>query len=184
MSFLPHKYSDEELMRMIADGNHDAFSVLVRTHVSKFYKTAFMLLKSKEDAEDVVQECFLKLWKDPQKWHEEKGVKFTSWFSRVITNRCYDFLRKNREEILSEDFDIADPNASAQDLVEMQHDHDTLRQAYLELSEKQQAAITLSFFQNRKNSESAQMMNLTLKAFQSLLMRSKETLRQNFKKLS
>lgn len=184
MTFFVHEHSDQELMALITNGDQAAFATLVRTHVTKFYKTAFILLKSKEDAEDVVQECFLKLWQNPQNWDETKGVKFTTWFSRVVANKCYDLLRKNREEVLSENFDIIDNSSLAHQILAENHDQEILHEAYLALTEKQKVAIALSFFENRKNSESAQMMNLTLKAFQSLLIRSKESLRQNFKKLS
>ncbi len=184
MTFNTNEHSDEKLLQLIIAGNRDAFAILVKRHVTKFYQTAFVIVKSKSDAEDIVQECFLKLWQNPHNWDETKGVKFTTWFARVIANKCYDFFRKHKEDQLTEDFDIADNQASALQILENNYNHELLSAAFAALSYKQQTAITLSFFENRKNIESAQMMNLSLKAFQSLLMRSKESLKQNFKKLS
>lgn len=178
-----NKISDEDLAELVIKGDNAAFATLVKRHVTRFYKTAFMILRSKEAAEDVVQDCFLKFWEDPQKWDSKKAVKFITWFSKVITNKCYDNLKKFKEEVLSEDFEIRD-NAKLQDkIIEEEQVNQMLQDAYLELSEKQQMAISLSFFEGKKNFESAKIMGLTLKAFQSLLIRSKDSLRENFKKL-
>lgn len=171
------EHSDEELIRLVYLGVHEAFAELVRKHVTTFYYVSLKLVKSKEDAEDIVQECFLKLWKSPQNFNEEKNVKFTTWFSKVVQNRSLDLLRKTKEDNLSEEFDVADNSKNQLEVVEENYQNQKLGSALQKLKGKEQQAIKLSFFENRKNSESAKIMNLSLQAFQSLLMRSKESLR-------
>ena len=56
---------DEFLMSQIQEGSHEAFSTLVGRHSNRFYRTAYRLVSSKDDAEDIVQEGFLKLWNRP-----------------------------------------------------------------------------------------------------------------------
>jgi len=175
--------SDEELASLVLQGKNSAFSILVKRHLTRFYKVAFSLLRSKEEAEDVVQDCFLKFWKDPFLWREEKNVKFTTWFSKVVTNRSYDILRKVKVENLSPDFDIKD-SAKLPDQMAMEEQRNTaFNLAFSKLNKKQQSAIELSFFKNKKNAKAAEIMGMNVKAFQSLLLRSKNLLQANFKKL-
>ncbi|MES2677482.1 MAG: sigma-70 family RNA polymerase sigma factor [Pseudomonadota bacterium] len=185
---MPHlQYNDfpnERLMDFIIEGNHNAFTILVKRNVTNFYRTAFALVKSREDAEDIVQDCFLKLWQNPEKWDKTRKVKFSTWFGKIIINRCYDHLKKFREEILADDFDIKDEFKSQENIIDENKKNHLIRDAYSKLKERQKTALSLSFIKDKKNQESAQEMGLNLKGFQSLLIRSKAALKANFNKLS
>jgi len=156
---------------------------LVRRHTAKFYAVAFRILRNKEEAEDVVQDCFLKFWYDPSIWVYEKKTKFTTWFCKIVINKCYDCLKKFKEAGLDDNFDIADNAKNAEHFIDEKERNNILNAAYLTLDIKQRTALALSFFENNKNQESAKIMKLSLKAFQSLLMRSKEALKNQFEKL-
>ena len=58
---IPH-LDDESLILQIQDGKHEAFVELVNRHSKRFYSITYRLLFSKNDAEDIVQQAFLKLW--------------------------------------------------------------------------------------------------------------------------
>lgn len=176
------KNSDEQLIELVKAGSHEAFSCLVKKYVTTFYYIAFKFVRSKEEAEDLVQDCFLKVWRDPHKFDPSKKVKFTTWFSRVVTNHALDHLKKRREEILADDFDFADETKNQLELLIEEKEKNVLERALAQLQTNQKQAIKLSFFENRKNQESAKIMGLSLKAFQSLLMRSKNSLRLTIKK--
>lgn len=180
------KFSDEKLIEFIALGNGNAFAELVKRRASYFYRIAFGVTFSREMAQDVVQECLLKLWQSPQKFRVEKGVKFGSWFARVIKNRAIDELRKKKMKFVSQDFvlenDFADEGLNQFDLMEQKGENRNLDLAILGLQERQKTAIKLSFFEGLKNRESAQAMGLSLKAFQSLLLRAKKSLKINLHK--
>ncbi len=72
--------NDEQLLGLIREVDHDAFSQLVRRHTNKYYSIAYRVLFNKNDAEDIVQEAFLKIWKSPQCYSSGHNVKFTTWF--------------------------------------------------------------------------------------------------------
>ncbi len=169
--------NDEGLIKLVCLESNPAFAELVKRHVTTFYYVAFKLVKSKEEAEDIVQECFLKLWKSPQKFNEEKNAKFTTWFSRVVQNCAIDYLRKHKFETLSDEFDFEDDAKNQLELIEEKREQQGLESALDQLKSKEKQAIQLSFYENKKHQESAQIMGLSLLAFQSLLMRSKESLR-------
>jgi len=67
---------------------YDAFSVLVRRHNDRFYALAYRLLRNAQEAEDVVQDCFMKLWHKPYLWRGDKKTRFTTWFYAIVLNEC------------------------------------------------------------------------------------------------
>jgi len=167
---------DDELLKEIKLGNQKAFAILVKRHSSRFYAVAFRMLGKQTDAEDVVQELFLKLWSKPDIWQEGRGAKFSTWFYRIITNRCIDFQRKKKPDQLLENFDIADKSNVEEDLDKITR-HKMLEKMLLELPERQRIAINLCFYQGISNKEAAEIMEINLKALESLLMRAKKTLK-------
>lgn len=173
-------------MALISLGNHAAFEILVQKYTTISYQIAFKILRSKEASEDITQECFLKLWQNPHLFDASKNIKFSTWFSKVITNRCLDQLKKNREillsEYLEEEFNLIDEAKNQLKILEEEEEKNNLKQALLKMSPHQQQALKLSFFEKKKNQESAKIMGLSLKAFQSLLIRSKHSLRSTIEK--
>jgi len=71
---------DNELLSLIQNGSSQAFSTLVERHTQRFYRLAYRYLQSREAAEDVVQDAFIKLWENPALWQPEKNSKFTTCF--------------------------------------------------------------------------------------------------------
>lgn len=171
---------DEELLDMIASQNVDAFSVLVHRHTDRFYKIAFRTLSNKQDAEDIVQDGFTKLWDRPL-WKQSKGAKFTTWFYRIILNLCYDQMRKNRTDA-TEDFDdfIAE-GLLIDEKVFKKEQQRLIETAIQSLPQKQKTALNLSYYQGLKNKDAAQAMEINEKAFESLLYRARESLKTKLK---
>jgi RNA polymerase sigma-70 factor (ECF subfamily) len=167
---------DNELLKEIKLGNQDAFAILVRRHTSKFYAVAFRMLGKQTDAEDIVQELFLKLWSKPELWQEGRGAKFSTWFYRIITNRCIDFQRKKKPDQLIENYDIEDKSNIEEDLDKIAKQK-MLEKMLVELPERQRIAVNLCFYEDFSNKEAAEIMEVNLKALESLLMRAKKTLK-------
>ena len=84
-------------------GSHDAFAVLVQRHTERFYRLAYRYVQNREEAEDIVQDAFLKLWEDPGRWQPERNSKFTTWFYRIVVNLCLDWQKKKRPLALDEE---------------------------------------------------------------------------------
>ena len=84
---------DDLLLMRIASDDRDAFARLVERHADRGFALALRILKNSDDAEDVVQDSFLKLWTH-RKRMEIGRAKFSTWLYRVITNRCIDLRRK------------------------------------------------------------------------------------------
>lgn len=169
--------SDGDLLLHIQEGSHHAFAVLVRRHSRRFYSLAYRYLNSRELAEDMVQEAFLKLWERPGMWDSSRNNAFTTWFYRIIVNLCLDNIKKKKPLALSEDFQVVDvEKAQDQKMIEQQQNK-VLEQEILNLPERQRTALNLCFYEELSNKEAAEIMGVNLKALQSLLMRAKENLR-------
>ena len=106
---------DEDLIALVTKGDHRAFSILVKRHTDKFYALAFRTLGNTRDAEDVVQDCFVKLWKKPSAYKPERGAKFTTWFYRVVFNASIDLKRKHKIVVNDMDETLQDTNFTMQD---------------------------------------------------------------------
>ena len=162
-------------MELIQDYHHEAFSTLVRRHTERFYALAYKTLFNQTEAEDIVQECFLKVWHKPSIWRKNRKTKFTTWFYRVVVNACYDHnKRKSSGSHVSEELDLiesgqGDPEATAL--------NKEVENALMSLPMRQRTAVILCFIEGLSNQEAADVLGIRLKAFQSLLMRGKEALK-------
>jgi RNA polymerase sigma-70 factor (ECF subfamily) len=176
--------SDESLMRLIRQGSHQAFAILVRRHTDRFYAGAFRLTGRASEAEDLVQDAFLKIWQKPDIWKDDKGAKFTTWFYRVLVNQNIDRMRKNQK--LAPDNSIlpfvADGRDDPETTAAMTEEQMRIETALGSLPERQKTAITLCFYEGLSNSEAAGIMGVKIKALESLLMRAKTGLREYLNK--
>lgn len=172
--------SDEDLMVRIKDGDHQAFATLVRRYSTMFYACAFRVSGNKDEAEDAVQDAFLKLWKNPKIWDGGRGAKFTTWFYRVVVNTATDRLRKNKRLVSGTDmFDAMEDQSTAQDEAMVENEEQkALEDAIQTLPERQKIALNLCFYEGLSNKEAAETLGVGLKALESLLMRAKAGLKQ------
>tara|TARA_R110001583_G_scaffold95950_4_gene240022 strand:+ start:110 stop:688 length:579 start_codon:yes stop_codon:yes gene_type:complete len=167
--------TDEELMVLIQAFNHEAFSELVIRHSDRFYALSYRTLFHQSDAEDIVQESFLKLWRKPTLWQQKRGVQFKTWFYRIIVNACYDLnKKKSSQEFSLVDNDYEEAAAEEDHTSQQLSDIDT---ALKNLPERQRTALNLCFYEELSNKEAASIMDIRLKALQSLIMRAKTALK-------
>lgn len=94
--------TDAEIIQATIDGDTGAFSVLVERYSRDVYGFVFFMTKDKGDAEDVVQETFVKVWKNLKKFKPDQ--RFKSWLLAIARNTTIDYIRKRRHSVFS-DFD-------------------------------------------------------------------------------
>ena len=168
---------DESLISQIQEESREAFATLVNRHSKRFYRIAYRLVSSKDDAEDIVQDAFLKLWNRPNLWDPGRGTKFTTWFYRAVINLCLDHRKKKKLVNLSEGIEFTDEKPGADILFDLHQKQALLERLICELPERQQLAINLCFYEGLSNNEAAQIIGVRVKALQSLIMRAKTTLK-------
>ena len=173
--------TDEELLDKIQRGNQQAFSTLVERHSERFYRLAYRYLQNREGAEDVVQDAFLKLWEDPNRWQAQHRTKFTTWFYRVVVNLCLDRQKKKKPLELDSETAAPDGNESIDESMIRVQEQALLEKEISRLPERQRTALNLCFDQELTNQDAADVMGVNLKALQSLIMRAKSTLKDRMK---
>ena len=172
---------DESLMARICEGDHRAFATLVERHTQMFFAAAYRVCGNATEAEDIVQDAFLKLWAKPQAFDAGKGVKFTTWFYRVVTNVGIDAGRKKKPQANPDIIDLMVDKADlADEALSMNDDQKALEEAIQELPERQKLALNLCFYEGLSNKEAAETLGVGVKALESLLMRAKKTLKDKF----
>ncbi|MGH7929338.1 MAG: sigma-70 family RNA polymerase sigma factor [Candidatus Binatia bacterium] len=172
---------DHELLALIRDGSGQAFAALVERHTDRFYRLAYRYLQSKEAAEDVVQDAFVKLWENPALWQPERNSKFTTWFYRIVVNLCLDLRKKKKPQVLDTDVVLADDREPADEMMMRAQAQKIIEKEIAALPERQRIALNLCFDEGLTNQEAAEVMGLKLKALQSLIMRAKTTLKERMK---
>lgn len=84
----------DTLIRAAQQGDHAAFEQLVRTYDQNVLRLAMNLLRSPEDARDVYQEAFLRVYRNLHTFRFD--CSFHTWLYRIVTNICLDHLRKRK----------------------------------------------------------------------------------------
>ncbi len=87
-----HQSTVKELIVLSRQNDSQAFRKLVEAHQAMVYTLAFRLLCNDDDAKDIVQETFIKVWKNLERFKPE--LKFSTWLYTIAANQCYDKLRK------------------------------------------------------------------------------------------
>lgn len=170
---------DETLLEKIQQGSHLAFSTLLKRHLPRFYRLAYRYVSHKETAEDVVQRAFLKLWEKPNSWDQKKQVRFTTWFSRVVINLSLDIQKKRTPLLLAEPAEPEDSHPIPEEILISAQQKVQLEHAIRSLPERQQTALNLCFYEEVKQADAAEIMEINIKALESLLMRAKANLRMH-----
>lgn len=85
---------EARLARMALKGDQQAFAEIVGLYQDKLYHMAFRMLSNRQEAEDVVQETFLRVYRNLDRYDE--SMKFSTWIYRIATNLCIDRLRKRK----------------------------------------------------------------------------------------
>ncbi|WP_219834299.1 RNA polymerase sigma factor SigW [Paenibacillus sp. R14(2021)] len=96
---------EAKLARLALKGDQRAFAELVELYQDKLYHMTYRMLYNRQEAEDVVQEVFLRVYKNLERY--DATMKFSTWIYRIATNLCIDRLRK-RKPVYSLDAESSD----------------------------------------------------------------------------
>ncbi|MBK5277657.1 MAG: RNA polymerase sigma factor [Bacteroidia bacterium] len=81
----------QEIIKKAIEGDMDAFRLIVLKNQAFAYSVSYRFLGNAEDSEDVVQEAFIRLWKNMARYKPE--IKLTTWLYRIVVNLCLDLLK-------------------------------------------------------------------------------------------
>ncbi len=152
------------------------FGMLVDRYEKAFLRRGKYILHSHEDAQDAVQETFLKIYKYANKFSEREGASFQSWAYKILTNTCYSKASRKAHESLhvkvvdSSDLDVL----GSIDGLEEKENASFVTSVLSRLPERLSRLLSLYFFEDKTYEEIALMENMTLSAVRSGLHRAKK----------
>lgn len=167
---------DQRLVQKTGDGSEAAYSELVMRHSDRHLAFAERVLGDRAEAEDAVQEAFVKLWSHAETF-DPSAAKFTTWFYRIVLNQCLDRKRKKKPDRLPEGYDGVDERENPARAYEKAEAATYLKEKLHELPERQRYAITLCYYEGLSNKEAAAVLGVGIKALESLLTRGRNGLK-------
>jgi RNA polymerase sigma factor (sigma-70 family) len=173
---------DGELVARVGRGDRGAAQVLIDRHLPKLMTLARRMLGDPVEAEDVVQESFLRLWKHAGAWRPGQA-KFETWLYRVTLNQCYDRLRRRPTASLDDAVHVTDPAPDPETHLNKRDVTNAISRAIEQLPHRQRAAIVLCHYQECGNVEAAEILGISVEALESLLARGRRALREKLRHL-
>lgn len=183
-----HHVGDDvpDLVRRAQRGEIAAYNTLVIRHQNAAYSLALRFLRTREAAEDVTQEAFLRAWRAIDTF---RGERFRSWLLRIVANAARDELRRRKrrpQRSLDETWDDADmasidpvePGLGPQERAEQTELRGVLERAIAELPEEWRMVVLLSDVHGMSYEEIADAVDAPLGTVKSRLSRARARLRQ------
>ncbi len=157
-------------------GDMAAFESLFRQYQRLVFKNAYLITGSREEAEDVLQEVFVSVWRARQTFNPQKG-KLTTWLHRITVNKCVERQRKKKvTQVSLEGLDLPMTQVSDDVLVSRQ-EYDRLIKAMNSLDTKHRAVLVLRYFNDLSYEEIAQTVGIPLGTVKSRMNQALKLLR-------
>jgi RNA polymerase sigma-70 factor, ECF subfamily len=179
------KQVDAGVIRNAMAGNTDAFRVIVDHYQPFAYAVAFRFLNQAQEAEDVVQESFMRLWKNLSKYRPE--VLLSTWLYRIITNLCLDFLKstyakqqKNQRDVQTEY--LLKSNGEVDEELNVVELNEMIQRAATKLTPKQKAVFILRDLEELPVAEVCVILSMTAGNVKSNLYYARQQIGESLKK--
>ncbi|MCM8772131.1 MAG: RNA polymerase sigma factor [Candidatus Omnitrophica bacterium] len=155
-------------------------------YANKIYSLAYKMVNNHEDAIDIVQEVFLRAYKN---WDNFKGLsKFSTYLYRVAVNLCYDFLRKKKREKKIENLNYenypfsSNSNSGVEENLMEERIIKEIKNEIDNLTEKQKAVFILKTFEDLKYEEIAKILKKRVGTIKATYFQSLQKIRENLRK--
>jgi RNA polymerase sigma-70 factor (ECF subfamily) len=177
---------DKKLIQEYLNGDPQALDFLIERYLKLIYGFVYKNVGSENDAEDITQEVFVKVWKNIKKFDQERSFK--PWIFQIAKNTSIDYLRKKKSIPFSKFENEKGQNplvenilADHLNLIENISDKKTLASAMQGLSDKEQKVINLRYFEGLSFREIAERFKESVNTIKSRYRRSLINLKRNIK---
>lgn len=165
-----NKYNEKETIYRLQDPEtrHDAFGEVVRAYSEQLYWQIRRMVFSHEDANDLLQNTFMKAWDNLDCFRGE--AKLSTWLYRIAINECLNFLNRQRAEkqLSIDDADAALINRLESDpYFDGNETQKMLQKAIMTLPEKQRIVFNLKYFQEMKYEDISDILGTSVGALKA-----------------
>ncbi|MFZ4509178.1 MAG: RNA polymerase sigma factor [Fimbriimonas sp.] len=175
--------SDVALVKRARDGDFRAFETLFERHRTLVYRFAYQMAGRRDDAEDIVQESFLRAYQNLHRYRDE--AKFTTWLLRIVTNLCTDQARMSQrrsnleQQEATAGLDWMTVGSTEDPVDNLEHDRrkKVLRIAMAALPAHHRTMIVLRDIEEREYSEISSILGCTVGGAKLRVLRARRALR-------
>jgi RNA polymerase sigma factor (sigma-70 family) len=164
------EYTDKELLDKFADEatRHYAFNLLVKKYQERLYWHVRRMVIDHDDADDLVQDIFVKVWKALHGFRED--AKLYTWMYRIATNECITFLNKKKKKIFIAWADVEGElsrKLETDPLFDGDKIQRKLQQAVLTLPEKQRLVFHMKYYDEMKYEDMSEVLGTSVGALKA-----------------
>lgn len=178
---------ENRLARLALKGDQQAFAELVDLYQDKLYHMAYRMLSNRQEAEDVVQDTFLRVYKNLDRFDET--LKFSTWIYRIATNLCIDRLRKRKQtyslDAESQDYEgldgysmIPSDDRTPESELILSDTQRIIHQAMETLPPKYKSVMMLRYIQDLSLQEVGDILGMPVTTIKTRVHRGREFLRK------
>ena len=173
-----------DIIIAVAKGDRVALKTLFDLYSSKIYNIAISYTQNIQDAEEITQDAFINIYRYASSFKGKSAVG--TWIYRITVNLSLNYIKRKKRKPIGNDGlegkdlpDFEHPGI----LLEKKENSKFLFKAIASLPENQKTAFILSFIEDLPRKETAEIMEISLKAVESLLQRAKKNLRKELESL-
>ncbi|MDG5799430.1 RNA polymerase sigma factor [Marinilabiliaceae bacterium ANBcel2] len=181
-------FDESFIIQRIKEGDKEAFSHIIDRYGQKVFQTSIGFVRDISEAEDLVQDIFIKVYEKLDKFKGESA--FSTWLYRIAVNMAINRSRKLKmrsffssvegsEVLLNEVY----RSVGNDTIIEEKEKRAIIQKAIEKLTLMQRKVFVLSYYQDMANSEVAEVLGITVKAVESLLFRARKRLQEQLKKV-
>jgi RNA polymerase sigma-W factor len=181
---------DRKLIHRALDGDDQAFDELMQRYHQSVYNLVYRMIESPQEAEDIVQETFIKAFNALASFNEEYA--FSTWLFKIATNHCIDTLRKRKLRTFSLDTpiqtkdgavsrDYADESYSPERSTISNEHTSMILDAVEDLPEKYRVVINMRHHEDRSYEEISEILDIPIGTVKARIFRARELLKKILK---
>lgn len=167
------------LVEKVQKGDKNAFGEIYDLLLDKIYRFIYFRVGSKEDAEDLTENVFVKIWKNISTY-ENKGLPFEAWVFRIARNTVIDFYRTKKQKITLTDNiseTIADIRESHEELLHNKMLKEAIFNKMQSLPDSYREIIVLKFIEEKDNKEISEILEKPIDQIRVLQSRALKALK-------
>jgi RNA polymerase sigma-70 factor (ECF subfamily) len=175
---------DRQLVQTIREGDTEAFELLVRRKTTKVYALCYRIIANAEDAKDISQLVFLKLWENLEKYDPQYA--FDTWLYRMVTNVAIDFMRnkQSRENAVNSNLRLVKTSAEAEQgvVVQRKEVENVFNDVSSVLSPKQKTIFIMNQMEDLPSAEIAKILGCRESTVRNHLFNARKLMQQQLQK--
>lgn len=174
------KHEERQIIRELKNGKEEAYKVVLDTYGNRLMKTCYLILNDEMESEDVVQETFLRVFKNIYSFKGKSSLY--TWIYSIAMNLCRDSLRKRTFDLpFNEDLEIETLETVEESIFE-NIDRKALRQELVNLPPIYKEVLVLFYFEGLSIKEISEINNENIGTIKSKLSRGRNKLKESLMK--